>query len=164
MISSNEKARGMENKTQGRVIIVVIVASIIAVAGLLAYLLFGGVAVDDPRGPVTRTPEQTQGSTPPRPNTQTGTLGAEETEAEAPALDEAQIMENARAAARAVNDGNDPIPCESVCDCPQGWDCQMGSQLCIPSPFATYCCEKDGCPEGEACRHEDGRYGSCAAP
>lgn len=153
----------MQEKNRGPVVIVVIVSSIIAVAAFLAILLFQGAAVDDPRAPSTRPPADS--GAPPQTGRQDAPPAAVPvmpTEVEPTSEEELErIREQAREAARAVNDGNDPIPCETVCDCPQGMDCQMGSQLCLPSPFATFCCEKDGCPEGEPCRHMDGRYGSC---
>lgn len=153
----------MQDKNKGPVVIVVIVSAIIAVAAFLGYLLFQGAAVDDPRAPQTRTPEVR--STTPESDAREAAprTGAAVPSPIEPTSEEEleRIREQAREAARAVNDGNDPIPCESVCDCPQGMECQMGSQLCLPSPFATFCCDKEGCPEGEACRHIDGRYGTC---
>lgn len=159
-----------QNRT-GKVIIFVIVGSIITIATLLAISLFSGTASNDPRGPVSRPETTTPAMAPSDGETLEGgrvfppvdprfdgsqPQGTIEDEAEMEA-----IREQSREAARAINDGNDPTPCESVCDCPQGWDCQQGSQLCIPSPFPVYCCDNDGCPEGAECRHEDGRYGTC---
>lgn len=145
---------------------IVIVASIIAVASVLAILLFNGLASKEPRSlhfdntnpPALRTrpdapPEQMPHSV---PNQEPS--GAED---ERPSPDSEEFWDDAREAARELNDGEDPTPCENPCDCPQGMDCQMGSQLCIPGPFPVYCCDNEGCPDGEQCQFEDGTFGVC---
>lgn len=66
-----------------------------------------------------------------------------------------------RQAALELNNGEEPLSCETHCDCPQGQTCQPGSQLCLPSPFRVWCCDRDGCPSGAQCVHMDGSYGNC---
>lgn len=66
-------------------------------------------------------------------------------------------------AARELNNGEPPTSCQTHCDCPQGQTCQQGTDLCLPSPFKTWCCDRDGCPSGQQCVHMDGTYGICEA-
>lgn len=163
---SDNQPKNPRPNNKGPIIVIVIVTSIIAVASVLAILLFNSLAAKEPRTlhydntnppsqrsrptDTDRTPDPVRdaGKTPTRDDSQ-------------PSPDTEEFWENARQAARDINDGEDPIPCENPCDCPQGMDCQLGSQLCIPGPFPVYCCDNEGCPEGEQCRTEEGGYGVC---
>lgn len=153
---------------KGPIIVIVIVASIIAVASVLAILLFSSLAAKEPRtlhydntNPPAQRSRPADMERAPQPTRDADEVRDHEDSKVDPETEE--FWENARQAARDINDGEDPIPCESPCDCPQGMDCQLGSQLCIPGPFPVYCCDKEGCPEGEQCRTEEGGYGVCSA-
>lgn len=166
----NNQPQEPKHSNKGPIIVIAIVASIIAVASVLAILLFNGLAAQEPRSlhyDNTNPPGQRSRPDGPRdgidPLRDAGRDGLPAEEEVAPTPDDEEFWDNAREAARELNDGNDPTPCETPCDCPQGMDCQMGSQLCIPGPFPVYCCEKDGCPEGEQCHSEEGGYGVCPA-
>lgn len=164
----NNQPQEPQHSNKGPIIVIVIVASIIGVASLLAVLLFNGLAAKEPRTlhidntnpPSLRSrpdaPDQTRD-----PVRDAGRTPEADLEGAAPTPDDEEFWDNAREAARELNQGNDPTPCESPCDCPQGMDCQMGSMLCIPGPFPVYCCENEGCPEGEQCISEEGGYGVC---
>lgn len=154
------------SSNKGPIIVIVIVTSIIAVASILAILLFDSLASKEPRRlhyDNTNPPaERSRPTLEDRERDPLRDAGKTPERQEAPpSPDTEEFWENARQAARDVNDGNDPIPCETPCDCPQGMDCQLGSQLCIPGPFPVYCCEKEGCPDGEVCRKEEGGFGMC---
>ena len=49
--------------------------------------------------------------------------------------------------------------CKSPCDCKQGLDCQSGK--CVKASLPIYCCDKPGCPEGEACLIPSGQRSKC---
>lgn len=158
----------MSNDKKSPSIAIFVVVAIVAVAGALAWMLFSafpvgggsdvartGADVGQRTGEPAVVPANPSDAVErPTPTFPEGLVPAEE-------MDDEQWEENAREAARALNDGQDPTPCEHTCDCPQGMACQQGSQLCLPSPFKVYCCDKDGCPEGEQCEYEEGGYGVC---
>ncbi len=51
-----------------------------------------------------------------------------------------------------------PVQCRVRCDCPQGQDCFRGN--CFTRRGA-YCCDKPGCPRGQACRTRSNQSGTC---
>lgn len=162
----------MSNNKKSPVIAIVVVSAVVATAILLAWMLFSAFPVGG-GSDVARTGSSMgqQGGGAETPASGSSDMQGTDNGMAIPAapaglvpaddIDPEQWAEDAREAARALNGGNDPIPCEHACDCPQGMACQQGSQLCFPSPFPMYCCEKDGCPEGQQCVHEDGGYGVC---
>ncbi|MDX9724099.1 MAG: hypothetical protein RBU37_25350, partial [Myxococcota bacterium] len=50
--------------------------------------------------------------------------------------------------------------CTVNCDCPQGQLC-TASGLCVQGVEPAYCCEKEGCPLGEACTSIEGESSTC---
>ncbi|MBI5527083.1 MAG: hypothetical protein HY897_12180 [Deltaproteobacteria bacterium] len=57
-----------------------------------------------------------------------------------------------------------PGPCTRICDCPQGYYCDMNSLQCAQAATRRfYCCEKYGCPTGHTCEHIAGTLGFCPA-
>lgn len=54
-----------------------------------------------------------------------------------------------------------PTPCENLCDCAQGQDCQSPPGICMPSRNGIFCCDNPGCEEGMPCRDVDGNMGVC---
>jgi hypothetical protein len=48
--------------------------------------------------------------------------------------------------------------CKVRCDCPQGQDCFSGN--CFARAGA-YCCDKAGCPKGQACQSKTGSNSVC---
>lgn len=164
-----------ESNNAGKIIIIGIVTAIVIVAGWLAVSLFSGTASQDPRGtidveiPSGAEPRgQGAGAGAGDPSTPEPLPSERPPAAEGGFADEAQIeriREQSRAATLAANDGNEPIPCENVCDCPQGWSCQMGSQLCIPWRAPNeYCCDDEHCPAGQLCVNPDGGADFCPEP
>ena len=55
--------------------------------------------------------------------------------------------------------GQNPPECASLCDCPQGFGCAAGE--CVLGDVSVFCCENDGCTDGESCTHSDGSPGLC---
>lgn len=51
--------------------------------------------------------------------------------------------------------------CQSACDCSQGEDCRNGR--CFPTQPPVYCCSKNNCPSGQACRNANNTWGTCKA-
>lgn len=153
---------------KGPIIVIGVVAAIIVLGSVLAIMLFNGLASHEPRTlgyDNTRPPDEAF-----RPDAEQVEKRRQEQDAarddakvneEPEEFNEEEFWDKARQAAIDYNDGKEPTHCETPCDCPQGWDCQLGSQLCLRGPFPVYCCEKDECPSGEMCRTEDGGYGVC---
>lgn len=54
-----------------------------------------------------------------------------------------------------------PTPCENLCDCAQGQDCQTPPGICMPSRTGIFCCDNPGCEEGMPCRDAQGNTGVC---
>lgn len=53
--------------------------------------------------------------------------------------------------------------CKVDCDCPQTVTCVQGK--CVPlSSRRSFCCDKPGCAQGQACTKKDGSSGVCSAP
>lgn len=55
--------------------------------------------------------------------------------------------------------GGSPQTCKTHCDCSQGESCSAGK--CTAGPKPVYCCDKAGCPSGQACFQSDGLPGVC---
>lgn len=54
--------------------------------------------------------------------------------------------------------------CKTHCDCKQGLMCvrgPTGSSICIPGTKPVYCCDKPGCPAGQACTTSSGAQSTC---
>lgn len=158
------------NNKLGKIVIIGFVTAIVVLAGWLAVSLFSGTASHDPRGAIdieipSDAAPGTRGPGADAPSTTEPLPSERPPAADGGMADEAEIeriREQARAATLAANDGNEPIPCENVCDCPQGWSCQMGSQLCIPWRAPNeYCCDDEHCPAGQLCVNPEGGAEFC---
>lgn len=53
--------------------------------------------------------------------------------------------------------------CRGPCDCPQGSACSAAGE-CVETSAPSYCCDTEGCPDGDACVQADGTENVCGEP
>lgn len=154
-----------ERKSGSGVIIGFVGLVVLTAAALAFWIISAGKKADTtvPTGPEEGFVVDENGALVPYRTGGSNTGGQEDGQEPEVLDDELTAEERVAEAAAAARElvGGEPIPCESPCDCPQGQACQQGSQLCLPSPFPVYCCEKDGCPEGSPCVFTEGGFGVC---
>lgn len=155
----------MSDRKKGNIVVFGFIGAVVLTAAMLGSLVFMSPSSKSPSTTPVAPSSASEGGmivneagelVPFRPEDEVAAPAVEDVE---PGFDEYDAEAAAQAARELV--GGEPIPCESPCDCPQGQACQPGSQLCLPSPFPVYCCEKDGCPDGQFCVNSDGGFGVC---